>query len=71
MSRDFIVVSFKDDAIFPNNSIKLFTSIDSAFNEVNSLKQFHEENDSLYELNMSFFNDRKSAVEFIIDSVNK
>jgi hypothetical protein len=71
MTRQYIVVSFKDDAIFPNNSIKLFTDINSAFNEVNSLKQFHEENDSLYELNMSFFNDRESAVQFIIDSVNK
>ena len=64
MSRDFIVVSFIDDAQSTFNS-ELFTDIDSAFQDVASFKKFHKVNDSLYEIRMSFYDNEKDALEYI------
>jgi len=65
MSRDLIVVSFIDDAQFPNFNSLMFIDIDSAFKYIQSFKQFHKDNDSLYEIRMSFFDNLKDCREYI------
>lgn len=62
--RNFIVVSIVDDSQLTFHS-ELFTDTDTAFNEVNSFKRFHEDNDSLYEIRMSFFDNEKDALQCI------
>jgi hypothetical protein len=65
MSRDFIVVAIEDDSNFNRFNCELYYNIDDAFKEVNSFKQFHKENDSLYEIRMSFYDNEKDALEYI------
>jgi hypothetical protein len=65
MTREYIVVSFIDDAQFDHFSSELFTDIDSAFKAVQSLKKIHKADDSLYEIRMSFYDNEKDALEYI------
>jgi len=65
MSREFIVVSYVDDAQCYYFSSQLFTDIDAAFKDIASFKKFHKENDSLYEIRMSFFDNEKDALEYM------
>jgi hypothetical protein len=65
MSREFIVVSYIDDAQCYHFSSQLFTDIDAAFKEIASFKKFHKENDSLYEIRMSFYDNENDALEYM------
>jgi len=71
MSREFIVVAYEDDANFNRFNCELYYTIDDAFKEVNSFKEFHKENDSLYEIRMCFFNDEETALNHIKELINK
>jgi hypothetical protein len=65
MTREYIVVSFIDDAQFDHFSSELFTDIDSAFKAVQSLKKTHKADDSIYEIRMSFWDTESEAKEYI------
>jgi hypothetical protein len=67
MSREFIVVSYVDDAQCYYFSSQLFTDIDAAFKDIASFKKFHKENDSMQEIRMSFYDNEKDALQYIRD----